>query len=79
MAFQVLCYGEFKDFAAAEQDIHSRLESFRLNDRREFFRVSFEWIRTHLLEEAEAFAITQAGIDELDKALSCTARIKAVQ
>lgn len=79
MKFQVLCYGEFKDPAAAELDMHQRLDSYRINQKREFFRAPFEWIYTSLLEDAEAFCVTSAGRAELECVLNRTPVLKAVK
>lgn len=43
--FVVVCYGEIDDPSGYEKDWHVMLEDWRVSDRREFFRLSFEHLQ----------------------------------
>jgi hypothetical protein len=72
MPFALLCYGEVEDPREVELILHDMFHDDRVSAAREFFRSSFETIKTMIQEHTLHFFMSDEGhqflFDELGKA-----------
>jgi hypothetical protein len=61
--FELICYAEFRNAHAKEQEIHRQLEKHRVNPDREFFRCDLLLITRLVMEDEDAMTLCDHDMD----------------